>query len=449
MTIKDKYEVVIIGAGPAGSAMASYLALEGVSCLIVERTQFPRPHVGESLVPSSMRIFEDIGFLDKLHTGGFSQKNGVGWTSTTTGADQRLHEFDFKNFGDDMGVNVDFAERQQQGLQSPYTYHVDRGKFDKMLADHAEELGAEILYETKISNVEFLDGAKGARVNANGQTISCDLVVDASGRNTVLGRQLGYLVKDPVFNQYAIHNWFECFEYGADEHKEFTYVHFIPESDTWIWQIPIAEDIMSVGVVSQMADFRRLDITNEEFFWQTVDKREDFSRRLRAARAMRKFKVEADYSYAMSQVCGDNYVMIGDAARFVDPIFSNGVSIALNSAKMAAEDTIKAIRAKRAFTKSVFDRYENLLKIGTGNWYRFISLYYRLNIIYMHFLSDKRYRRDTIKILQGDVYDDPNPWVLDEMEKLVQAVEQNSGHIFHRFMGNLSAHIQSDHMAAE
>lgn len=234
MAIKDQYEVIIIGAGPAGSTMASYLAKEGVSCLVVERTKFPRPHVGESLVPSGMRIFEDIGFLGKLHAGGFSQKNGVGWTSTRTGNDLRMHEFDFKNFGNDMHVNVDFAERKQQGLASPYTYHVDRGRFDKMLADHAAELGAEILYETKISEIDLLDDAQGAIVDVEGQKIKCDLVVDASGRHTVLGRKLGFLVKDPVFNQYAIHNWFEGFEYGEGEHKEFTYVHFIPESDAWI-----------------------------------------------------------------------------------------------------------------------------------------------------------------------------------------------------------------------
>ncbi len=444
---KNQYDAVIIGCGPAGSAMASYLSLNDISCLVVDKSKFPREHVGESLVPSAMRIFSEIGFLDKMHAAGFPQKNGVGWTSTSNGRESKLHEFDFKSFGVDVGVDIDFSERKQSGIDSPYTYHVDRGRLDALLADHAASLGAQIAYETKITNFEFLGDGMGANLKIDDQDIHCKVVVDASGRNTVLGRKLGFMKKDPVFNQYAIHSWFSGFERGPDENHEFTYVHFIPESDAWVWQIPVADDIMSIGVVSQMADFKRLDTTNEEFFWQTIAKRPDLMKRLQASNRARDFKVEADYCYAMTQVSGDGFVMIGDAARFVDPIFSNGVSIALNSAKIAGKDIIKALKNNEPITKSSFAEYERQLKIGTNNWYRFISLYYRLNVIYMHFLSDERYRLGTLKLLQGDVYDDENPFVLDEMQKLVSTIEANPDHVFHKFLGNLSAHIQSDHIA--
>lgn len=462
--MRDHYDVVIIGGGPAGSAMGSYLAKSGISALILERELFPREHVGESLVPSSTRVFHELGFLPKMEAAGFPHKYGAAWTSPISAKtfNDRVHydsEFDVdwkslwptEDKSEDVGVDVQFSERSQGGVNQPYTYHVDRGRMDHLLLDHACELGADALQGTKVTEVEFLPGAAGAVVKARqGEKdleFKCRLVADASGRHTFLGRKQGLTVKDPVFDQYAVHSWFKNLDRGSNAAKsEFIFIHFLPTKDSWVWQIPISDDITSVGVVSQKRYAIDRKVDRDEFFWSFVDERPDLARRLRAAQRTRPFKVEADYSYAMSEICGDNFVLIGDAARFVDPIFSTGVSIALNSARFASHDAIAAIKAGRPLNKTAFETFEKTIRLGTQNWYRFISLYYRLNVLFTAFISDPRYRLDVLKLLQGDVYDDVNPPVMARMQSIVEAVEADPSHMLHSYLGALRADVQNTHI---
>ena len=150
------------------------------------------------------------------------------------------------------------------------------------------------------------------------------------------------------------------------------------------------------------------------------------------------FTTEGDYSYGMSQICGDKFVMIGDAARFVDPIFSSGVSVALNSARIACQDIVAAAEAGD-FSRARFAAYETKLRRGVSNWYEFISIYYRLNILFTAFVQDPRYRLDVLKMLQGDVYDDDEPKALAAMREVVRAVEEDPQHLWRPYLGELRA----------
>jgi|SRR5579871_4437813 len=141
----------------------------------------------------------------------------------------------------------------------------------------------------------------------------------------------------------------------------------------------------------------------------------------------------------MQQICGDKWVMIGDAARFVDPIFSTGVSIALNSSRFAHKDILTALETGN-FNKDAFRNYETTIRQGTSNWYRFISVYYRLNVLFTWFINDPRYRLDVLKLLQGDVYDG-NPPVLDQMQEMVLEVERNEKHPWHKLLGEMTAGV--------
>ncbi len=140
----------------------------------------------------------------------------------------------------------------------------------------------------------------------------------------------------------------------------------------------------------------------------------------------------------MKQICGDNLVLVGDAARFVDPIFSTGVSIALNSARFASRDILEAAESGD-FRKHRFQTYEDTLRRGTKNWYDFITVYYRLNVLFTAFVQDERYRVDVLKLLQGDVYDEDNPRILGIMKDIVSQVERNEKHIWHRYLGDLTS----------
>jgi len=205
-----------------------------------------------------------------------------------------------------------------------------------------------------------------------------------------------------------------------------------------VWQIPITDKITSIGVVTQKKNFARSNASREQFFWDSVSGRPEIYDSLKAARQLRDFTTEGDYSYAMSEITGDGWVLIGDAARFVDPIFSSGVSIALNSAKMASKDIIKAVQEQN-FVKEQFGNYETRQKRGAKNWYEFISLYYRLNVLFTAFILHPKYRLDVLKLLQGDVYDEDEPAVLAEMRKIVLAVENNPTHVWHNLLGDLTA----------
>jgi FADH2 O2-dependent halogenase len=269
------------------------------------------------------------------------------------------------------------------------------------------------------------------------------MVVDASGRRTLLGNQLRLRIQDPVFDQYALHTWFEGYDRSMlasnPAQAEFIFIHFLPLTNSWLWQIPISETITSIGVVTQKKNFAKSKQEREEFFWHCIESRPELASGLRAATQIRHLKEEGDYSYAMKQICGDNFVLVGDAARFVDPIFSTGVSIALNSARFASIDIIRAAEAGN-FRREDFQTFETTLRRGTKNWYEFISVYYRLNVLFTAFVESKRYRLDILKLLQGDVYDEEEPEVLKMMKEIVSQVEQNEKHLWHRYLGDLTAH---------
>jgi FADH2 O2-dependent halogenase len=248
-------------------------------------------------------------------------------------------------------------------------------------------------------------------------------------------------ITDPVFNQYAIHTWFQHFDRSTLAYRpgmdNYIFIHFLPISNTWIWQIPITDSITSIGVVTQKQNFAKSKQDRENFFWECVGTRPELREGLESADRIRPFKDEGDYSYAMQQITGDRLVLVGDAARFVDPIFSTGVSIALNCSRFAHRDILNALETGD-YSRKAFETYESTIKRGTRNWYNFISVYYRLNVLFTAFINDPRYRLDVIKLLQGDVYDDDEPEVLTKMRNTVATVEQNEDHLLHGLLNDLT-----------
>lgn len=439
---KVDFDVVIIGGGPAGSALASYLAKEGVSALVLEKALFPREHVGESLVPAATRVFKELDFLGKLDDEGFCKKYGAAWTSADKAP---VYDVDFDGMSADCHVGIRFEEREQPGVDRHYTYHVDRAKFDLMLLQHAHGLGATVYEGLVVKRVDFANPEVprvSVQMGAASYDLTCRFVVDASGRSTVLGSQLRLKVNDPVFNQYALHTWFKGYDRSRfvrkDGQDDFIFIHFLPVLNTWVWQIPITDDVTSIGVVTQKPNFAKKRVERERFFWECLESRPELCRALRESEQIRPLREEGDYSYAMKEICGDGFALIGDAARFVDPIFSSGVSIALNSARLLARDLMAGLEG-RSIKKDSLRVFERKMRRGTANWYEFINLYYRLNVLFTSFVRDERYRGDVIKLLQGDVYDDESPEVLRRMREVVTEVESNTQHIWHPYLGDLSS----------
>ncbi|WP_435104733.1 NAD(P)/FAD-dependent oxidoreductase [Arhodomonas sp. AD133] len=436
------FDVGIIGGGPGGSTMASYLAKAGVKCAVFEGEVFERPHVGESLVPATTPVFLDIGVMDKLERAGFPRKFGAAWTSAEAGP---VDKMGFQGLDHDFrAAEILFNERDQDGVDRDYTFHVDRGKFDRILLEHASELGATVYQGVRVRGVDFSEPdarTLHVKIGQKDVPVRVRMVVDASGRQCFLGKKLKLKEVDPVFDQFAVHTWFDNYDRSTvttnPDKVDYIFIHFLPVTNTWVWQIPITETVTSIGVVTQKKHFKQANKNREEFFWECIGTRPELYDALQAADRVRPFTAEADYSYGMKQICGDGYVMIGDAARFVDPIFSSGVSVAVNSARIASEDILAALEADD-FSKAQFANYEGKLRRGVRNWYEFISLYYRLNILFTAFVQDPRYRLDVLQLLQGDVYDVEEPAALCKMREIVKEVENNPDHLWHGYLGDLS-----------
>lgn len=416
-------DVVIIGGGPAGAAIGCYLSMAGIQNTIFESANHPRAHVGESMVTSSTRVFREIGFLETMEREGFVKKYGASWHAPA-------------NRGK---FAIEFAEFPQEGVHQDYTYHVDRSKFDLLLLKHAESFGTKVYQGVHVKQVLFQgDTANGVRVNLNGREIDVParMVVDASGRQTLLGRQLNLKVKDPIFNQFAIHAWFEKVDRGNDECADHIHIYFLPVERGWVWQIPITETVTSMGVVVEKEVFKEARTDLEGFFQQQIQTNQNLAHAMRQAQRLNDYKTEGDYSYSLTSFTGNGFLMIGDAARFVDPIFSSGVSIALYSAKYASERIIHAFETDD-FSEDSLKPYEMKLRSGVNVWYEFIRLYYKLLPLFTHFISSKKYRLQVLQLLQGEVYNRERVPVLDAMREFIETAEKSDNHLFKRQLSNI------------
>lgn len=249
-------DVIILGGCPAGSTIGCYLSMDGIGNLILEGALHPRPHVGESLVPSTTRVFEEIGFLETIEKEGFVRKYGASWHPPL-----RKGEF-----------AIEFSEYAQEDVHQDYTYHVDRGKFDLLMLKHAERSGSEIYQGVHVKKVLYdNDRASGVRAAIAGKEVDlpCKVVVDASGRQTLLGQQLKLKKKDPIFNQYAVHAWYEGVDRSNGPSADYIHIYFLPVVRGWVWQIPISPEITSMGVVVEQEVFKRSRAGVERFFYRS------------------------------------------------------------------------------------------------------------------------------------------------------------------------------------
>jgi 1H-pyrrole-2-carbonyl-[peptidyl-carrier protein] chlorinase len=401
--------------------------MAGVPNVLFESAIHPRAHVGESLVTSTTRVFKDIGFLETMEREGFVRKYGASWHPIKTS-----HEF-----------SILFKEYPQEGVDQDYTYHVDRSRFDALLLKHASELGTEVYQGAAVTDIVTRGGrVTGVRVAVAGQTldVEADVVIDASGRRALIGRKLGLLEKDPYFDQYATHAWFKGVSRSVCGTERDIHIYFLPVARGWVWQIPITEEITSVGVVVEKRELCKVKGDVEAWFHEMLRSTPDVSRAMAGAERVNEFKREGDYSYSMDRFAGPGFVLVGDAARFVDPIFSSGVSVALSSAKFAAASVAQAL-AGEAPEEEVFAAYDRKLRAGCDIWYEFISLYYRLLPLFTIFIRQKGYRLQVLELLQGEVYDRSSVPVLDAMREFIAGVEKNEKHVMHRYLGNLEPHL--------
>jgi 1H-pyrrole-2-carbonyl-[peptidyl-carrier protein] chlorinase len=391
-TAEETFDAIIVGGGPAGATMGWFLADRGHRVLLLERDIHPRDHVGESLTPSTNVVFDRMGFLPKMEEAGFVHKPGACWTSPRAPIDRHL--------------SLRLAEYPPPDAVQPYTYNVERDEMDALLLRHAHEKGVPVLQGVGVREVLFEDGrAVGVRAQVlDGweRVLRARVVVDASGRRCLLANQLRLKRKDPWFNQFSIYSWFRDVEPSPPGFEGFLFLHFLGLQRAWAWQIPLRWGTWSVGVVTERSDFTASGRPREEFFSALVSRNRNLTHRMRRARRVRPWRVEGDYSYSAERATGPGWILLGDALRFVDPIFSSGVDVAVYSAALAADAVHETLSG--GDEGAAFERYERSVGDGIQLWYELTDLFYRLQNLFSRFAVTRRHREDVIRILQGNLY---------------------------------------------
>ena len=385
-------DVIIIGGGPAGSALGTLLARDGHRVIILEKDIHPRDHVGESLTPSTNLVFEKIGFLDKMNDAGFIHKPGTGWN----GPRSPLWKF----------VEIWLFEYPLPGTPQPYTYNVERDEMDTMMLRHAHESGAKVLQGVRATEVLWENGrAVGVRAQVTDgweRDLRAKLVVDASGRRCFMASNLKMKRKDPNFNQFCIYSWFRGVKEPPKRYDGFTLFYFIGLNQGWSWHIPLKDGKSSMGVVVDKEDFQKSGKSHEDFFYSLVRRNRTFTDAMKEAERIRPWWIEGDYSYKIDEFAGPGWLLIGDALRFVDPIFSSGVDVALFSAVYAYETILESWKTGEE-TKA-FSAYQRRVESGIDLWYELIDTFYKLQNLVTRYASSKRYREMIVRTLQGNPY---------------------------------------------
>jgi flavin-dependent dehydrogenase len=392
METTNKYDVIVIGGGPAGSSVASILSREGRKVVLFEKERFPRHHIGESLMTDTYFTFERMGLLDKLKDSPFVRKYSVQFANPA-GKESRPFYF-FEAFHHESSV----------------TWQVTRSEFDLMLINHAAEQGTHVHQETQIKRVLF-DGDRAYGVEAmmtdgSLQTFEAPVIVDATGQSAMLSNKFGWRVRDPKLKKAVLYSYFKGAHREPDLNGGATLVLRTPlGSNGWFWYIPLENDITSVGVVADpdyLVKGRGQDLA--KIFYEETEKVESVRRRIEGATRVDKIYSILDYSYRSTHNAGDGFILIGDAYGFLDPIYSSGVLLALKMAELAS-DAIHDAFKNNDFSAARLGQYQQKLDTGIESMRKLVYAFYNEGFSFSQFLRKYPDQRvNIITLLMGNVF---------------------------------------------
>jgi flavin-dependent dehydrogenase len=356
------YDAVIIGGGPGGSTVATFLARAGRRVLLLERERFPRFHVGESLLPYSLPILDRLGVAEKVRAAGYQKKYGAYFWNDMTGEGTR-----------------DVVFRDAFNDRNPMAYQVKRADFDQLLLTHCEESGAEVRQETAVEEVLFEDGrAVGVRAVARDgrvEEIRARAVVDASGQTALLSKQLGTRRFDSKLKRAALFAHYEGIRWPEENRPGDILLPI--NAGVWYWVIPFSDGTTSVGAVFEPSLARQAGAPELEarFDW-LIARSPRMPKLLQGSRRTSKVFAISDYSAASGKMAGDGYVLVGDAATFLDPVFSTGVFLALATGERAANAIDRALTKRGRLDAKDLTRYEREARKLFARFRRFVYNFY-------------------------------------------------------------------------
>jgi flavin-dependent dehydrogenase len=385
-------DVLIIGAGPAGSSAAALLQREGFKLLVVEKQQFPRFVIGESMLPSSMSWLKEAGLLDAVEKQMFMRKNGAVFLR-----------------GDET-CNFDFSSQFTDGFK--YTYQVPRADFDKALADAVAARGVEILYRHGVTAVNFEPTHATATVEKPDGTkfeVKAKFIMDCSGYGRVLPRLLDLESPSTFPNREALftHVTGDLRPPEREEGKIWVCIH---PGGAWIWIIPFSNGKTSVGVVASPEFFSQYPGEPDAQLRAILLSDANAAKRLASMEFVFPAQRISGYACSVKQLFGDRYALVGNATEFLDPIFSSGVSLAFASANRASKVLTRQLRGETVDWQA---DYADYVMQGINTFRSYVSAWYDDKLPQIFFTPNRNpdIMRQICSVLAGYVWDKSNPYV--------------------------------------
>lgn len=362
MSTNHSYDVIIIGAGPAGSSSGSILAEYGHKVLIVEREKFPRYHIGESLIPFTFQPLERMGLIPKMKNSHFVKKYSVTFVQPDGRRSQPFH----------------FFTRYDRDTVAQ-TWQVLRSEFDQMLLDHAREKGVEVWEETTVTR-PLMEGNRVIGVELKGKdgvvrSVTAPITLDCTGKEALVSNLFGWRQRDPYLNKIAVWTYYRGSLREPDLEEGATTVAYVPDKG-WFWHIPQHDDMVSVGVVAEGKYLTRGGVREpRDIFHREVEENQWIKQHLAVGECTGEYRITSEYSRHSRYCAAPGLLLVGDAFAFLDPVFSSGVMLALKSGVMAG-DAVHEGLVKGDLSPARFADYGKFMRQGVENMRKLVYAFY-------------------------------------------------------------------------
>ena len=352
-----RFDAIIVGGGPGGSTAAIFLAKAGKSVLLLEKEFFPRFHIGESLLPYNTPIFKEMGVYQDLVDAGFTRKLGAQF------------------FLGNGSKSTCFVFRNGRFTEEPEAFQVERSRFDHLLLKHAAAAGAEVVEGCAVTEVR--NTAAGCVVETSGSgsargQYEASYVIDASGRSNLTGNQEGLRVIHPSLKKVAVFGHFR--QVRLDPGEKSGDIIIVRLEEAWFWLIPLSIDKVSIGGVIDQKLLARSGAPPAELFRRLWQGSEPLRDRMARAELLGPMHTTSDFSYHNRRLTGPRLLRVGDAAGFMDPIFSAGVFLAISSGKLAAGTLLECLEG--GSEKRLFRSYEKKVNRAMMFYWKLVEHFY-------------------------------------------------------------------------